>query len=87
MIAALGRDDDSVRERRQRSADGLLALALGVRVGAVDVAQASADRLLQEGDVLTRVREPICAEPDRATSVSPILSMVVVLTGACSACS
>jgi hypothetical protein len=28
------------------------------------VAQASADRLLQEGDVLTRVREPICAEPD-----------------------
>src|SRR6266487_812853 len=62
--AALRADDDALWDRRERGADRLLALAAGVEVGGVDRPDAGGDRLLDEGDVLARVGEPVRPEPD-----------------------
>jgi hypothetical protein len=78
LVAALGRDDESVRERRQRSADGLLALA--------SVYEWALSMWLRPARTAS-CRKAMCSlvfvsrfvpSPIRATSASPILRLFVV---------
>jgi DNA ligase D-like protein (predicted polymerase) len=62
--AALGRDNDTVAERRQRGADGFFTLAARVRMCAVDMPEPGGDGFLRERHVLARIRESIGAEAD-----------------------
>ena len=61
-IAALGRDEHVLGDALERLPDRALALAAGVEVGGVDVANARGDRLTHEGHMVGR--EAVGAEPD-----------------------
>jgi hypothetical protein len=62
--AALRPNDAVLGDRRQRSAECLLALASGVEVSGVEVSEPGGDGLLDQRDVLGCVREAIRPEPD-----------------------
>ena len=64
VIAALGRDNQALRHRRERGTDRRLAVSAGVEVGGVDVTDARCDRFTDERDVLRRVREAIRSQSD-----------------------
>ena len=64
VIADLGGDGQVIGEGRKRRPDGPLARAARVQVGRVDEIEPGLPGLLEEVDVLGRVRQAVGAEPD-----------------------
>jgi hypothetical protein len=65
VVAALGCDDDAVGPAgRKRRPDRRLAVAAGVQVRRIDVADARGDRVTHEDGVIRSVLQPVGAESD-----------------------